>query len=201
MILDAEKKFIFIHIPKTAGTSVRHALKPKKPTSPNALNAATNKRTKHETYSEFIGNFSKRTGLDKKVLDDFTFIAFVRHPVQRFVSLHSYLLKSHRKTYPLVPESIDTFVEDVVYKKHFYLKKIRSLKTQHSFIEGIEDSQKIIGRYENLTKDWEKISSHFGIRSKLLHLNKTSHNSIGMTRKSEQLISEYFSTDFDHFGY
>ncbi|CAM5217470.1 sulfotransferase family 2 domain-containing protein [Alishewanella longhuensis] len=210
MILNEEKKLIFIHIPKTAGTSIRNALRPNKPliengtTNPiatNRLSAAVNSKTKHETYSEFIEHFTARTGLAPKVLEDFTFIAFVRHPVQRFESLHRYLLKSHRKTYPDVPADLNAFVEDVVYEKHDYLKKIRSLRTQYSFIEGLNEQQLMIGRYENLTTDWQKITEHFGITAELMHLNKTTKENAGMTAQSERLISEYFATDFAHFGY
>ena len=211
MIIDEKRKLIFIHIPKTAGTSIRIALKPRlsklekkliKSPIKKDLSSAVSTKTKHETYSEFIENFYSRTGLEKSVLDDFTFFAFVRNPIDRFESLHRYLIKTHRVIYPNVPEDINTFVEDVIHQKYDYLKKIRSLKTQHSFIENIDNKRIIIGRYEKLLIDWEKISNQFGISSELEHLNKSSNNEAkGMNEQSKKLISNYFASDFEHFGY
>jgi len=91
MIVNDHFKFVFAHIPKTAGTSVRIAL--------GALDGNTTlgvADTKHETPREFLENYQSRTGLSPDRIRSYRFVCFVRHPVDRFASLHRYLVETYR---------------------------------------------------------------------------------------------------------
>lgn len=211
MIIDTRRKFIFIHIPKTAGTSLRKALThngnifrkirnrispPKKIFDP---------KTKHLTYMEFLDLFSHDFPKKNFLIEDYKIIAFVRNPKTRFESLHRYLLEYHREKYPLVPENINNFVDQFSDGSFEYIGKIRSLKTQYSFIEGVPEERLFVGRFENIEDDWNKLCRIFKLESKLGNHNRTlspvSRPKYEISDQSISKIREIFSVDFEKFYY
>ena len=76
MIINKSKRFIFVHNPKTAGSSIHKAL------------AAYNEvkrpaKTKHETISELQNRTSLR-------LDEYFVFGFARNPWDRFSSFYHF---------------------------------------------------------------------------------------------------------------
>lgn len=165
MIVNDKYKFVFVHIPKNAGTSCRSAL-----SQLDGENRVAVASGWHETYSEFRVRYEIRTGCSDSVLDDYLVFAVVRDPIARFVSLHRYLLRTHRHVYPLVPESVNRFV-DVVVDHPGWLDSIRSLRPQHEFIGGADV---LIGRFEDLHDGFDKFCSTLGVSLTLRHLNSSS---------------------------
>ncbi|XJJ67216.1 sulfotransferase family 2 domain-containing protein [Novosphingobium sp. BL-8A] len=209
MIINPDKCFVFIHIPKCAGTSLRSALQPVASAAPNGQGAvpisrAVNANTKHESFLEFHAAFQQRTGLGLEALANYKFIAFSRHPFARFCSLHAYLLKTHANIYPDVPQGVDDFVVEFCRGEKAYLQKIRSLKTQFSFVEGVPPENLVLGKTEDIGRDFEMLAEMFQLTAKLEHLNASRslyQEQSPLSPSSKRLLEEKYRQDFAYLGY
>ncbi len=195
MIVNDKYRFVFIHIPKTAGTSIAASLKTLEGTNRCAV------RHKHEKYEDFIRKYFFRTGRRASKIDDYLFFAFVRNPWTRFASLHRYLLEKHRNKYPLVSPDLNTFVSDI-RKRPDWATGIKSLWRQTLFIRGCDAW---IGRYETLQESYGLLQDRLGVSLKLKHLNHSSNygrdHRLLYTKESIDTIAEMYHDDIVHFGY
>lgn len=213
MIIDSQRNFIFIHIPKTAGTSIRSVLR--QPTSAPELDiscsrddskilAAKNPLTKHESYSDFRKFFATRAGLPFSVVENYFVVAVVREPKSRLQSLHRYLLQHQKKKYPNVPEDINLFARHLADSGANYMKTIRGIKTQYSFVESAPKDRLLIGRFESLSADWLKIARSLGLPTELPALNRTDSTSrvaLKLSAESKKIVEDFFKVDFEAFSY
>ena len=86
MIISDSKKFIFIHIPKTAGTSIAAALRQYQNPKCNALHSNSFDR-KHPTTNEI------KTHLGEERFNQYYKFAFVRNPWDRVLSNYYWHIK------------------------------------------------------------------------------------------------------------
>jgi hypothetical protein len=159
MIVNARYRFVFVHIPKTAGTSVTSAL---------AGLAGRRRRwesrtTRHETYAEFIERLGRLPGAPVE--------AVARFRVDRFLSLHRYLLAGQPEKHPLVPGDVNDFAR-LLPDLPGWSRSIRSLRPQTEFLPE-EGATRLIGRFENLRADFGRIGRDLGTGLNLPHLNAT----------------------------
>ncbi|MCX7568269.1 sulfotransferase family 2 domain-containing protein [Sulfitobacter sp. F26169L] len=177
MILNDKYRFVFVHIPKTAGTSVRNAL-----AALDGRNTEAVAQTKHETPMEFFAHFDERTGSSANLEDikSYRFVCFLRHPVDRFVSLHRYLVTTHRHVYPQVPRSINRF-SDVAADRPDWSTAIRALRPQVDFVRGVHPW---IGRFEQLEQDFSALCEMLDTDLELQHLNASAGSEAGKDGKS-----------------
>jgi hypothetical protein len=89
MIINHERQFVFFHIPKTAGWSVRSALAK----IPGSIDIG--KTTKHLTPRE-VGDALQ---IDATQIQGYFSFCFVRDPWERFGSLHRF----QRNRHPHIP--------------------------------------------------------------------------------------------------
>ena len=165
MTVNDQHQFVFVHIPKNAGTSLRTAL--------GVLEGNSTKgvaETKHETGKEFLDSYAARTGEASDQVKAYQFLCFTRHPVKRFASLHRYLIKTHRHVYPQVPKSLNHFAE-VVSEGAEWTEHIRSIRPQHLYVDGIASPW--IERVETLEADFARLCTDLGVSLTLGHRNAT----------------------------
>jgi hypothetical protein len=214
MVVDWEKRFVFIHVPKTGGTSIQAALGREKPgkflrklyslgvPAPPAI-AAVSWATKHETYEEWLARFQTRTGRDEKAARELLPIMFCRHPVSRFLSLHRFLLKSKSREFPDIPEDINRFATVALDPNSPYESNIRSLRPQVDFLP--RHGKVEIGKFETLELDFAKIFSKFGINRSLPRLNTSRPKSAAQDQElsatSLRALCDFYAEDFRAFGY
>ncbi len=178
-------RFIYIHIPKTAGSSIEE-VKP-----------FTDAYNKHADMS-FYNSMLKLTQTD--ILDNYFKFAFVRNPYDRFMSgvLNHVINKElprniiKQKIYKFVTEQSD-FNKQVV------------LREQNKFI-SVEGKLVVdfIGRFENLQNDFDVVCDKLGIKhTELPHVNKGKFANYDLyyTPEVKNIVSEYFIKDFELFGY
>jgi len=192
-------KCIFIHIPKSAGTSINAALGIGK----EGIQSLFGKITEEEKL-QFGLNHSYWHHCPVSVLKQFipedTFtgyfkFTFIRNPWDRLVSLYFY----HKRIRHL--QDTTTFNEWVLsHKIPAYL-----LTPQLDYITNNKGSTVVdfIGRFENLEKDWTYIAKKIGTNMKLIPANitKRKHYSLYYTEETKKIVTEIFKKDIEAFGY
>lgn len=210
MIVSTRRNFIFVHIPKTAGSSIRHALTVLKvPTSDERMadiNAAS-KNTYHETYQQFIDHYTQRTGNSVTTAYGLRPVAFIRNPYTRFLSMHRFLIELHSHRYPDIPEDINEFARQFDQGRADWVQKIRGLIPQSHFLQGIEKAEQpaFIGRFETIADDIEKLSDWIGESLHVPHKKKSSAGSVDYkdiyTKKTMAILQKHYESDFKGFDY
>lgn len=184
MIICTSRKFIFVHNPKAAGTSIQHALKSWD--DGRQLKA----RTKHET----ITKFQRRT---KMKLDGYFIFGFVRNPWDRFSSFFHFLKKQPEK-FPQIRKVRD--VNDLALRiDERWLKDRYSVQPQHSYF----NKNTFIGRFEHLERDLQIISVKIGIEINKKHKNRSADHDYTKLFNDEgrEIITERYSRDIYLYDY
>jgi hypothetical protein len=191
MIVSHDKKFIFFHLYKVAGTSIRKSLeKYKSPiiTKPHIKPALL----KNKIFNGYEG--------DKLLKDYFTF-SFVRNPWDWQVSLYFFMLrdKGHFQY---------NIIKNMNFEQYLDWRINEDCKPQYMFLSENEDlvsdiNIDFIGKYEYLTSDFNKVCDILNLDSKLPHLNKTNHNKYTSyyTDTTRKMVEEAYKIDIDYFGY
>jgi chondroitin 4-sulfotransferase 11 len=187
-------KCIFIHIPKTAGTSIEKILNTSTEADFYSIKPPT---LQHLTWAELK---------DKITLDYSEFYKFtvVRNPFERLVSEYEWRRQN-------TPQILNTLTFEEVVENLEILNKIshwdRHLSTQSFFLKDTNGSiskEIEIYKYENLEPLWEKLESITKIPKKYYPWSyKTKKNSLlsYYTKDLSKKIREYFHEDFVNFNY
>lgn len=216
MIISHSKKFIFIHIYKTAGTSITQALLPHarfvEKISTYYPSHILIKILNHffglnEMGNSWINGVSKHATaieikkyLDKKKFKEYYKFTFVRHPMDWLVSLYEYIKNTRHKDQNLLKKI--TF-------KEFVLREIKKKSPlQIDFLT--EDNKFIVDKickFENIDKDIETLFKILNIdlkKNKLNHLNKSPRVTNFYEyydNELEEIVRDYYSKDFKLLGY
>ncbi len=203
-----ERGFVFIHIPKTAGTSLSDAF---------GLNAPLNSNL-HKRARDILPFL-------KKISPNVKSIAFTRDPFARFVSLYNFaraaesLYHSTSKTRKapygkhldhdtLLGKDLEACAELLVQGKLGCANFPSSWSPQVEWL--IDDKGNLIvdfiGRVESLNSDLERLEQIHGIATAktLPWLNKSSGNDGEIpvwTERARDLVRLYYKRDFEMLGY
>ncbi len=187
MIIDKDKKFMFICVAKTASTSIRRRLGYYQDPPP-------------EEYHMFLEDGLKKHPYAK----DYFKFAFVRNPYDRlyscFINLkydgHSWATHLKQKA------SFRDFVMD--FEKSEYSKYIH-LQPQFNYVKnGDKVGVDFLGRFETLNEDFAKIESMIGYTHQ--QLERTRASSKGWEVKfydyeMKKVVQRIYAEDFERFGY
>jgi len=221
MLISHSKKFIFIHIYKTAGTSVSKVFLPNSrlvdrlaydfyPTVKLYALIAKLMQWENEGMRHFTG-FHKHANastvklkMKKSQFDSYYKFAFVRNPYDHTVSLYHYILQT---------------------KCHFFYEKVRDMdfaefvefyvstkpRRQVDFVYDPVDGACLIdyvGKLENLNSDLNFLIKQLGLNPQrsLKHDNPSVHREKSDWRSyydsaSRIALYEYFCDDFKRFNY
>lgn len=186
-------KTIFVHVPKTAGTSIETRLR--------------------ENNSVVVGGHTTAEGFRKKypdVFNDYYKFAVVRHPAERFASAFYYLLK-HPIHEALNNEIVHQFATLDKFARHVeanpgIIRRIVHLLPQHEFICDAQDRILVdnLCRFENLPEDWLRTCHAIGLPP--VPLEKLNSSFRDETRKYDkhgigELAKALYRKDFDLFGF
>lgn len=187
MIGSHRKKFIFFHLYKVAGTSLRNVLSPYQDFRMN----------KHDKPNMFLNKFGR------DLYDKYYTFAFVRNPWDWQVSLYFYMLRDYTHHQHNLMKS---FNGD--YTKYVEWRVNEDCKPQYMFLSENADLESpitldFIGRYENLNQDFEYVKNHLALQGNLPHLNKTDHKKYKeyYNKDTWRMIQEAYKIDIDYFGY
>jgi hypothetical protein len=203
MIISSGKCFLFIHIPKTAGSSIYRALMQFNDAPDTNENRHFDLLTICERYAH-LGFHSgcaakqnhNKTNHNLGPLGHFFKFAFVRNPWDRVVSMYCYRLHNRE-----LPDKL-SFRQFVMKRNEYpfglYREQVNFLENQKG-----ELAVDFIGRFENLQEDWDTVQSRIGLKRKLGHLKRTSHNHY-KTYYNQELIDEVakiYPRDIADLGY
>jgi len=107
--------------------------------------------------------------------------AIVRHPFDRFCSIHAHY-------------NVKGGVEDVLSSRNVpdIAKKPQSYY--------IDEKINYIGKFEDLDKVWKKVRRKLKIKDELPHVHETKHTLV-LTKDDKEFLRWYYEEDFKRFNY
>lgn len=182
MLVSHTHKFVFIHIYKTAGTSIAKALAP--------YNVSRHKQRTARLLKRFDAPFpmawdaglsvehktarAAREQLGPEIYDDFFSFSFVRNPWDWQVSIYHHVLrnKNHRQHKLFVRlGSFDRYIQWLCERR----VKGRDDRCQAAFLCDDRGRQLVdyVGKFESLAEDFAKVCRQIGVSPKLPKLNSS----------------------------
>ncbi|MEG3641223.1 sulfotransferase family 2 domain-containing protein [Magnetococcus sp. PR-3] len=170
MILSTQKKFIFIHNYKTAGTSMERVLAPyghlQSTSFYRRLRTGLDNRKilpswRHRFYTRMIKAPDLQCHIPPSVWHDYFSFGFVRNPFDRHVSLYHFSqacadMRSHEvvKAIPTFKAYIQQLLEHPDFQSSRYVYQ------KDSFFDN-EDKQQVnfVGYFENLVEDFSYVQN------------------------------------------
>jgi hypothetical protein len=214
MLISYRHSFIFFHVAKVAGTSIRHALDPytvepeyfkiKRP--PKEINGRANKLYKMwDSVLSHATVMQTQKALPKE-FNHFYKFAFVRNPWDWQVSMYHFILKEKENfSHEILCElgSFKNYLEWLLTEDKPYPKGATKLQKTMLIDKNGHIAVDKIGRFENLNADFNEITAHLGINASLPKLNHSLHRNYQdyYNDNTQKLVATYFEEDIDLFGY
>jgi hypothetical protein len=203
MIVSPSRGFIFVHIPKTGGTSITHVLEPYRRWQEKWLIGRVFRRITGG-YSFYANTHAPLVAARDRLGERFHSMlkfAVVRHPVDWNLSMFRWVLKwrGRRLTAPIYSDSfgIDTFEDYLHWRiRHGVFPQMTQLVDYDGNL--LVD---LVCRLESLESDLAIVLNRLGIVGDIPKLNVNSDWFHKPTEKEIDLISKHFVDDFKAFGY
>lgn len=214
MLLSIRYNFLFVHIAKTGGTSVRAALARYRWRDPYYWPAFLCSRlsglTGHRLGAKFPRHakaIAAREMLPRELYDRLFKFAFVRNPWDLQVSSWHHL----RRERPSLLAGIRDFDQFIRWKldpeRPYQYHIDTSITLQSDYLVDLHGQLIVdfVGRYERLAEDFETACARIGIRPpRLPHRRRATdrrdYRSYYDTGLAE-LVGRYFRADIERFGY
>jgi len=215
MLISYSHHFIFFHVAKVAGLSIRNALEPyvqepekfKIRRPPKTLGDKPNPL--YEMWESFLIHAKAKDAkqeLPDDIYNNFYKFAFVRNPWDWQVSMYHFILKetSHIR-YKLVKSmtSFEEYLEWIINTKKPYAKG--ATKFQKDMITDNDGNLIVdfVGKYETLAQDFQHICKIINIKASLPSINRTLHRDYKSyyNDKTKKMVEEHFKEDIELFGY
>lgn len=177
--LSSDKQLLFLHIPKTAGTSIIHWL------DTNISQGWRGNSGRHNSFET----------LDVVSTKKYTSFTVVRNPWDRIVSNYVFLS-------PRFGKFLGSFNEFVYKLKdpYFSIGEPRFFRPQTEWITLPIDH---ILKFENLRNDFKIVQDYVGKYEPLQVLNTTDHINYRhfFNDETKKVIQEVYASDIESFGY
>lgn len=215
MLISHSHRFIFIHVGKSAGMSIRNALEPfceeperfrmRRP--PKMRGDQLNPMyTVWETLLLHPSCAEVKRELPADIFASYYKFGFVRNPWDLLVSLYHFMSSD-----PEIPRHAEVkalagfgdFIDWSIREAKPFPKGIA--KFQADMITDRDGTLLVddIGYYETLRDDFARICARVGIDASLPHLNRSHHRDYRSyyDDRTRALVAEHFRTDIALFGY
>jgi len=206
MLISDTHQFIFVHIRKSAGSSIRDTLEPLsiiKPTDTLSKIKSRFLRTEKD-YKKYAFRQHDSITVAKRIMPPELFesyfkFAFVRNPWDRLVSEYEFIRRrpDHGRHSKVMKMGFEKYI--VYQSKRFDAHQINMLADKNGNL-----LMDFIGKFENLLDDWNRVTDKLGIENKeLTHRKKAgiSNYDSYYTDESRALVSELWKRDIEAFGY
>ncbi len=208
MILSHSKKFIFIHIYKVAGTSIRKALQPYADHTKKDFSLVKNIQFMLGGRFHFLSQLSMdhlkakdiKSLLNTEVFNSSFKFSFVRNPWDWQVSLYHFMLQDENHHQHKLINKMKSFEEYIEWRVKY------SVESQKSFLYDENNNKLVdyIGKFENLQEDFNVILSKIGVKEiQLPVLNTSIHRYYKeyYNDYTRDLVEKAFKEDIELFQY
>ena len=204
MIISESKKFLFFHIPKTAGKSIRRGLTPFADNTMKTFLSKFYSPTRTHNFLN-IDHINQTIALDiypelKDICQDFFEFVFVRNPYTRVLSMYGQMKKNEQFT-------------GVNYNLHQFINELQKYNDEAIFPINFNSqlfwlnnplTDKIhYFKMENLSNNWTEISNRLDIIFQLPLINKNPFPTDIKQLSGKQRLSIYnlYKAEFERFDY
>lgn len=206
MLVSDSHRFIFVHIRKAAGSSIRDTLEPlsiEKPRDPWSKVKSRFLRVEKDYHNYAFRqhddiNVAKRL-MPPELFTSYFKFAFVRNPWDRLVSEYEFIRRrpDHGRHSKVIKMEFDQYI--LYQNKRFDAHQINMLADRNGVL-----LMDFIGRFENLQEDWNYVTDRLGITNKeLTHRKKAGITNYDAyyTPETRALVAELWKKDIEAFGY
>ena len=209
-MISKEHKYIFVHIPKNAGTSIKGELK-----------SFTKDKPLYEDWHYSLAQLIEKVEEDHAHYYKF---AFTRNPYDRFASSFVYNVlrlkasdqehwEKYGSAYRIIEKyicgdivkSFRDFVNSPDFEKIFQIGFPVHFRPQTFFLSFGDCQFDFIGKVENIEKDMSRVLQALGVnresKIKRLNVSKSAGYIQFYTKKTKELVAQKYATDFDSLGY
>lgn len=183
MLISNPQRFVFIHVPRTGGTSIRSVLTQEVP-------SITSNHDRHATACEVKKNI---------IWEEYFSCAIVRNPWDRLLSYYMFVRKNR---------GIGAIKEEPPMPFDEWLQQDNNhpwLRPQYDFthMRGLQLIS-FVGRFEQLQRSFNVICGQLGIKNVILpYMLATPHTNYRdyYDQTTKEIIKRRYMIDIDAFGY
>jgi len=215
MPISHDKRVLFIHVPKTGGTTIskilgipnEKTLNPKDLVSQRRYlvgDLGLHEKLRHLTYDEILeGHF-----FPKKTIDSYFKFGFVRNTWDRFISGYCHDMGVW---YPNITdhrfgvEDLERYLHQEV-NQFFWRPQVRYIYS------GGRCAMDFVGRFENMESDWIRLCDMIGLKSQTKSLIRVIRVRHGSKRRhkdyrryfnddTRKFVAKIYQEDIETFGY
>lgn len=207
MLINRHYRFIFLHVPKTGGTSMMQHLRKLDGNCPHWVAQGT----KHETLVQLRSAWPIRRTPDEvaseESLDGYFVFGFVRNPWARMSSLFRYLVEARPRPEIVRIRSFEEFLTLAIAGEP-WIRSLHSMRPQLDFLRDCAHSiePNFIGHFEHIAEDFATVAAalQFPITS-LPHHNRSSNSERDYRNdyspQMVDVVASLFSEEVKVFGY
>ncbi|MEM7233719.1 MAG: sulfotransferase family 2 domain-containing protein [Planctomycetota bacterium] len=205
MLISDEKKFIFVHVPKTGGSSMSQALQPVSlERQSSRWYSLLRKFGLPRDYRKFRflthGHLrSVERIMPPEIYKEYFKFAFVRNPWDRLVSEYNALMhQPNNRRYRRVAK-LDGFKGYLEYEAPRIVDSQVDMLLDSRGEIGVD----FVGRFENLAADFQHVCERVGLETDLGHVNAHKHASYRTfyTDETREFVRKYWHRDIEAFDY
>ncbi len=194
-MISHKHKAIFVHVPKTAGSSMRRCIEKR---GFGAVEYHAPDGSNDNVTGVYVNGTAWRIKRNLlSVWDDYFKFAFVRNPWDRMVSCWA---NRGRRC-----GDFGTFLRGYPYPQNKHDLVWHTIpQLTHMTDVGGNNMMDFIGRFENLQEDFNTICGKIGMSQKTLpHVNKSKHKHYTeyYDNETKQIVAEKYAKDIEVFGY
>lgn len=203
-MISHERRCIFIHIPRTGGSSIENVIWPGERTEADLWMGFVSKyRNKYQTGGlQHLLATQVRREIGSEIFDSYFKFTFVRNPWDKAVS--QYMLTRRRKDLREFigmneGDSFKRYLELIARREHV------QWAPQHRFVFDEDGRQLVdfVGRFECLEEDAANVFSRLGLSAGLPHAHATERLPVSeyYDREAVEMVLRRYARDIDVFGY